>query len=504
MDILVTEPPQKKPLPRILLVDDDADDRELTSLVLNASFSDVQIEPVDNAAVLSRALLSRNFGLVITEYRLSWIDGADVVRLIREIRPDCPVLFLTRVNPDEVIEDALLLSVDGFAAKNSTGLVHLPETICHSLQRAERRVAESTGEATYQRFVDEMAVGVFIASSTGYLIEANSALATILDYADPSILMRQNVAVLFAQESDAETWRSWLTSSDGIIDMVAMLQRTDGSPRRVRLRAWAVEDENSGTVQIHGIVEKVGASQDRQDVPAQSGAGLVYSNEELEQIVSAVSHDMQQPLVQVARYLELLEERDGETLSDDGRRFLGHARGGANRLQEMVAGTLRYSRIDTRGGSFVPVDIGRVMERVIGLLSDSISEFDADVAVDGLPTVMADETQMEQLFQNLIGNAIKFRGDAAPKIRVFAEENAASWLISVQDNGIGIAPEAHERIFKMFHRLHSESEYPGTGIGLAMCKRIATRHGGSISVASALGQGATFTLILPKNKVPQS
>ena len=216
--------------------------------------------------------------------------------------------------------------------------------------------------------------------------------------------------------------------------------------------------------------------------------------------MSAVSHDLQQPLVQVARYLELLEQEDGTNMSDEGRRFLRHARGGANRLQEMVAATLRYSRIDTRGGAFAPVDLGEVVERVLGLLSDTIKELHADVAVDGLPIVTADEMQMEQLFQNFIGNAIKFRGHAPPRIRVFAEENAASWLISVQDNGIGIGPENHERIFKMFHRLHSESEYPGTGIGLAMCRRIAYRHGGSISVASALGRGATFTLILPKNK----
>jgi signal transduction histidine kinase len=501
--LLVTVPPQMPPIPRVLLVDDDADDRALTSLILGGAFRDVQIHPVDNAAALYRALLSRTFGLVITEYRLSWIDGVEVVSLVREVCPDCPVVFLTRINPDEVIEEALLLSVDGFVAKSATGLAHLPETIRHSLKRAERQVVEAAGDGAYQRFVDEMAVGAFIASSTGYLIDANPSLATMLDYADTSILMQQNVASLFVQESDAEAWRSWLTSTEGTIDMLTMLRRADDTSCRARLRVWSLKDDNSETIQIHGLVERAGVPGDQHDVQTQESGEASTSDKDLEQIISAVSHDLQQPLVQVARYLELLEQQDGDTLSDDGRRFLSHARGGAHRLQDMVAAALRYSRIDTRGGSFAPVDLGLVIERVSSLLSDAIQEFDVDMVVDGLPTITADEMQMEQLFQNLIGNAIKFRGDAPPQIRVFAEENAASWLISVQDNGIGIAPEAHERIFKMFQRLHSESEYPGTGIGLAMCRRIAARHGGSISVASALGRGATFTLILPKHKVAQ-
>jgi PAS domain S-box-containing protein len=490
-------------IPRILLVDDDADDRELTSLVLRGAFRDVEIEVIDNAAALSRAILSHTFGLVITEYRLGWMSGVDVVRLVREVSPDCPIVFLTQINADEVVEDALVLSIDGFAAKNSRGLAYLPETVRSCLQQARRRSTEARRETTYHRLVENMAVGVFVASSNGNLIEANPVLAALLDYSEVSLLVQQNIGNLFSEESDAEAWRSWLTSSEGIADIPAVLRRADGSTTRVRLRAWAVADKRAGIKEINGIVEKTDLSQDQQAVTAEPRAGQVYSNEDLEQIISAVSHDLQQPLVQVARYLELLEQQEGDSLSDDGRRFLGHALGGANRLQEMVAATLRYSRIDTRGGVFLPVDLSRVLERVTTLLSDAINEFDVDVTLDELPTVMADEIQMEQLFQNLIGNAIKFRGDAPPKIRVFAEEDASFWMISVQDNGIGITSEDHERIFKMFQRLHSESEYPGTGIGLAMCRRIAARHGGSISVASALGEGATFTLILPKNEISE-
>jgi signal transduction histidine kinase len=224
---------------------------------------------------------------------------------------------------------------------------------------------------------------------------------------------------------------------------------------------------------------------------------LERSNSELELFAYIASHDLQEPLRAIAGYTQLLQRRYQGQLDEDADDFINFAVDGARRMQQLIDDLLEYSRVGTRGKPFEEIHTGELLEQVLANLAVAIEESDAQISYEGMPILMADATQLGQLFQNLIGNAIKFRGVDPLGIEVTAEQMGDEWRFSVRDNGIGIEPQYQERIFQIFQRLHSREEYPGTGIGLAICKRIVERHGGRIWVESELGKGSAFCFTLP-------
>jgi len=227
-------------------------------------------------------------------------------------------------------------------------------------------------------------------------------------------------------------------------------------------------------------------------------AALERSNAELEQLAYIASHDMQEPLRMVASYLQLVAERYQGRLDAEADEFIGFAVDGAMRMQALINDLLAYSRVNTKARPFLPTDCRRVVETVLADLRMATEESGARIHVDELPTVMGDATQLAQLFQNLIGNAIKFRRAEAPEVLVSVEPAAEGWRFAVSDNGIGIESEYFELIFVLFQRLHGRRQYAGTGIGLALCKKIVERHGGHIGVSSQEGRGSTFFFTLPR------
>ena len=257
-------------------------------------------------------------------------------------------------------------------------------------------------------------------------------------------------------------------------------------------------DENGEVVKVVELMRDITEREKAKERLRQAVEELKRSNTELEQFAYVTSHDLQEPLRMISSYVQLLSERYKGKLDSDADDFIGYAVDGANRMQTQIQDLLTYSRIGTRGKPFEPTDCEDVLEQVLSNLKMAIEESGAEVTHDTLPTVMVDNSQLVQLFQNLIENAIKFRGDELPRIHVSAtrelEEitNYEYWLFSVRDNGIGIKPEFFERIFEIFQRLHGRGEYSGTGIGLAVCKKIVERHGGQIWVESEPGNGAKF------------
>ena len=263
------------------------------------------------------------------------------------------------------------------------------------------------------------------------------------------------------------------------------------------VRAPKLGDDELGSL-TDAFNQMLGRIEEQNGSLRQLIAELERSNKELEQFAYVASHDLQEPLRMVSSYTQLLERRYGDKLDEKGRKFVDFAVDGAVRMQQLINDLLEFSRVSTRGKPMKPVDVNRVLDTVKLNLSVAIRESDAVVTNDRLPTVLADETQLVQLLQNLVGNAIKFRRapPARPEVHVSAQVGETECVFTVRDNGIGIAPEYFERIFVIFQRLHAKGEYPGTGIGLAVCRRIVERHGGRIWVESAPGQGSTFYFAL--------
>ncbi|MDG5818640.1 ATP-binding protein [Natronococcus sp. A-GB7] len=230
---------------------------------------------------------------------------------------------------------------------------------------------------------------------------------------------------------------------------------------------------------------------------------LEASNERLEQFASAASHDLQEPLRMISSYLRLLEERYGDELDADAEEFIEFAVDGADRMQVMVDDLLEYSRVETRGDPFEPVDLDAVLDDALTDLGVRIEETDAEITTEELPRVAGDRSQLRQLFQNLVSNALEYSGDERPRVHVSAERVGDRWEIAVRDEGIGIDPEDQDRIFEVFDRLHTQADHEGTGIGLALCQRIAERHDGTLEVDSEPGEGATFSVLLrPVEEAP--
>jgi signal transduction histidine kinase len=224
---------------------------------------------------------------------------------------------------------------------------------------------------------------------------------------------------------------------------------------------------------------------------------LARSNADLEQFAYVASHDLQEPLRMVTAYTQLLGERYRGKLDANADKFIGYASEGAQRMQVLIQDLLAFSRVGRKEGALASVDCDAVMKEVLQTLGSVIQESGAVVTCADLPAIWADRTQIAQVFQNLIGNAIKFRGQVPSAISVQAEKKEDLWQFSIADNGIGIAPEYAENIFVVFQRLHARTEYPGNGIGLAICKKIVERYGGKIWVESEAGSGSTFKFTIP-------
>ena len=274
------------------------------------------------------------------------------------------------------------------------------------------------------------------------------------------------------------------------------LKSKDGKDVWTYMSTSPVMDEKGNLLSCCALVYNITERKDSEQQMLQLTTDLKRSNQELEQFAYVASHDLQEPLRAVTSYTQLLAQRYQGNLDAKADKYINHIVDGASRMQQLINDLLAYSRLGTRAQEFQVADCNAAVAQSLCNLEIAIAETKAIITYESLPTVMADEFQLVQLFQNLIGNAIKFCQDV-PIIHISAIIQDNEWLFSVRDNGIGIDSEYADRIFVIFGRLHSRREYLGTGIGLAMCKRIVERHSGRIWVESQSGEGATFYFTIP-------
>jgi len=307
--------------------------------------------------------------------------------------------------------------------------------------------------------------------------------------------------IIEEQEFKTANWKEtpWKQSSEIIVNdeqigfiEISYLKETPQSGKNPFL-----DEENH---LLDAITERLGRIIERKQAEEKIeryASELEASNKELEQFASVASHDLQEPLRMVSSYLQLIDQRYKDKLDKDGEEFIEFAVDGAIRMKQLINDLLLYSRVGTHGKPFAPTDTEAVFNRVLLNLKATIEESNAVITHDHLPTITADSSQLNQLFQNLISNAIKFKGDKTPRVHISTQKEGDEWVFTIQDNGIGIDSKYSERIFKIFERLHARSEYSGTGIGLAICKKIVERHNGNIWMESTQGNGAKFHFTIP-------
>jgi PAS domain S-box-containing protein len=275
-------------------------------------------------------------------------------------------------------------------------------------------------------------------------------------------------------------------------------QLREGSYKWVEATGRLIHDTATGEPEVIAVARDIAERKRIEEERERYAAELRRSNEELQQFAYVISHDLREPLRMVKGYMDLLAGRYADQLDEKAGEYIAYAVDGAERMQDMIQALLRLSRVQTRGEAFAPTDVEAALARAQRVLGRAIAEAGAEVTHDPLPTVLADEAQLIQVLQNLVANGIKFRRkDASPHVHVSARRQADTWTLSVTDNGIGIDPDQTDRLFQIFQRLHTREAYPGTGIGLALCRRIVARHGGRIWVESEPGVGSTFYFTLP-------
>lgn len=368
------------------------------------------------------------------------------------------------------------------------------------IQRQRMEAALSASELRFRALAESAHDAIVIADAKGSIVYCNEGVSEIFGYGGEEIGGKPLTVLIpdrFHGPYTEALSRFLETREPAIMGRAIELlgRRKDGSEVPLELvLSWWESDEG---VFFAGILRDISA---RKRLEADLGARmeeLARSNAELGLFTYIASHDLREPLRTVASNVQLIERRLGDTLDFAVRKEIGFAVGGVKRMQALIEDLLEYSRVGTDGKPFGPVDSSDALEEAMGSLRVAIEESGGEVVRGPLPTVFGDRNQLVQLFQNLLSNALKFRGPEPPRVHVSAEPADDAWILSVRDNGIGIDPIYSDHIFTVFQRLHSSEEYPGTGIGLAVCRKIVDRHQGRIWVESEPGGGSNFRFTIP-------
>ncbi len=365
----------------------------------------------------------------------------------------------------------------------------------------ERKKAEEEVEqaSKYNRSLIEASVDPLVTiGPDGQITDVNNATEVVTGYTRDE-LIGTDFSDYFTEPVKASEGYQQVFQEGLVRNYELKIKHGNGKVTPVVYNASVYRDEDGQVIGVFAAARDITERKRAEELLNLKLDELARSNAELEQFAYVSSHDLQEPLRMVGSYLQLLQRRYEGEIDERADKYIHFAVDGAARMQNLINDLLAFSRITTQAKEFELVNSESIYNQVLTNLEVSIKENNAIITHDPLPEVMADETQLSQVLQNLVGNAIKFRGDDDPKIHISAVRDGKQWLFSVKDNGIGINANHVDKIFEVFKRLHKRREYPGTGIGLSICKKIIERHGGSMWVESEVGVGSTFYFTLQIN-----
>jgi PAS domain S-box-containing protein len=490
----------------VLILEDRESDFELITRELQRAGFTVRVQRAEDEQEF-RAQLAARPDIILSDYVLSFrFNALSALEILQESGLDIPLIVLTGIVSEETVVECMKRGASDYLFKDR--LIRLGPAVRRALEESELRRQKRRAEAALRKTSERLQqlvettrvipweldletwrftyVGPQAVALVGYPLEdwlRKGFWDERIRLEDPDALYR----LCAGSEAGDYDFDCHMTSSNGAVVHLHCVAKTTFCDGRAR--------------SLHGFMMDITELKLTQESLARHSADLAASNAELQQFAYVASHDLREPLRMVSFYTQLLAKRYQGKLDADADEFIGYAQEGATRMGELIQNLLDYSRISSWKRETAPTDCEAVFRKSIENLRVSITESGATVESDSLPVVTGDVSQLGQLFQNLIGNALKYRSAARPPhIRVSAREEQSEWLFSVCDNGIGIEPQYFETVFGIFQQLHSREEYGGTGVGLAICRRIVERHRGRIWVESELDKGATFCFTIPKRQ----
>ncbi len=489
---------------RTLLIEDDPEAALLIKEMLDKlDESPLSIERADNLSSALSRLKKGDINGVLLDLSLPDSQGLDTYKSIQAAAPEMPVVVLTGLMDNELARQAIRLGAQDYLVKGQVDGELLSRTLRYAMERKQAEKEIATARANLRALIENTSDMIWSIDRDYRLIVANSvykASAEALYGKRP----RPGSLVLDPETIPEGAFKMWKEFYDRALngeDFVVETPSDQGDEGFLEVSYNPILNEQEEIIGVsafaHDVTERILTNR----LLRQAMVDYRRSNKDLKEFAYGISHDLREPLRMVISYLELLEQRYQGQIDPDADEFIGFAVDGANRMNLLIDDLLKYSRIGTRGKEFEATDCEKVLDDTMQDLVSVIEENEARVTHDPLPTVMADDIQLGRLLQNLIANAIKFHRDSPPVIHVSATREGLEWHFKVKDNGIGISPERHEQIFTIFRRLHTREEFPGTGMGLAISKKIVERHGGRIWVGSEPGQGSTFHFTIPVREV---